>query len=56
MGRQVRAYDHSYSAPGEYAIEWDGRNAGSEQVASGVYFAVVTFGNARVVAKLQLLR
>jgi len=56
MGRQVRSFARAYSAPGEYAIEWDGKNAGSEQVASGVYFAVVTFGNARVAAKLQLLR
>ncbi len=38
LGRRVRSLLDQPMQPGRFKIEWDGRNAGGEAVASGVYF------------------
>jgi len=45
-GRQVARLVNATQAPGEYRAVWNGRDAAGQQIASGVYFARLTVGNA----------
>ncbi len=42
--------------PGETAFDWDAKGPDGNDVASGIYFAVVTTGDRRATAKIVLIR
>lgn len=55
-GRRVRTLLDQPMQPGRFKIAWDGRNAGGEAVASGVYFYRLSAGDFVGVKKMVLLR
>jgi hypothetical protein len=38
MGKTVKSYSYDNQEPGEYAVNWDGKDQRGDEVASGVYF------------------
>jgi len=55
-GERVRTLANGVTLPaGEHALRWDGRNAGGQPVASGVYFVRVETPLGRRVARAVLL-
>jgi len=56
MGRVIRELSNDHFMPGRYQIMWDGRDARSVPVASGIYFASLSLGSNRSVLKMQLLK
>jgi flagellar hook assembly protein FlgD len=56
-GRYVTTLvDEPAQAPGRHEAIWDGRSAGGESVASGVYFCRMESGDFREVRKMALVR
>ena len=55
-GRVVRTLQDERLNTQSYVVEWDGRNDGGNQVASGVYFCKLVVGEFQDVRKLTLLR
>ncbi len=55
-GQAVRTLASEAQTPGKYTVQWDGRNAGGEAVASGVYFYRLVAGDFVQVRKMVLLR
>ena len=55
-GRQVRTLVDRYQGPGVYTVTWDGRDARGRDVAEGVYFCALNFGNDALRRKLLFLR
>jgi serine protease AprX len=55
-GRVVRVLFDGARRAGSYALGWDGRDAGGERVASGIYFLRLAAGDKPAVAKLIVLR
>jgi len=49
-GRRVASLHRGLTSAGRHAIAWDGRGAGSAQLASGVYFARARVANGATVA------
>jgi flagellar hook assembly protein FlgD len=42
--------------PGDYTIQWDGKNDKGEQLASGVYFYELKVGDYTSTKKMVLLK
>ena len=60
-GKVVRHLELGHQAAGFYqsrsrAAYWDGRNAGGEQVASGVFFYTLTAGDFSAIRKMVILK
>jgi hypothetical protein len=55
-GRLVRVLLDGERAPGDWAVDWDGRDESGREVASGIYLARLEIGRAQQVRKLVLLR
>jgi len=55
-GRRVATLADGLIEGGEHRTVWDGRDAGGERLASGVYFARLTVGEDADVAKLIMLK
>jgi hypothetical protein len=55
-GRQVREIVHRASQSGSQSVAWDGRGAGGDPLASGVYFFQLSAGDRAVTRRLVLLR
>lgn len=55
-GRLVRTLVDRRLRPGSYSETWDGRNAGGERVASGVYFYRLAAGKKTLTRKALLLK
>ena len=60
-GALVRTLDLGHQPAGVYRIRsraayWDGRNAGSEKVASGLYFYTLTAGDFAATRKMLILK
>jgi hypothetical protein len=55
-GRQVRELVNGTQPAGRHQMVWDGRNASSNQVASGVYFYRLTAGQFTQTKKMVLLK
>ncbi|MFC1565023.1 SBBP repeat-containing protein [candidate division KSB1 bacterium] len=55
-GRFVRTIKSEYHLPGEYSIEWDGKNSDGIYVGSGVYFCRLSDRKRVLVKKMLLLR
>jgi uncharacterized repeat protein (TIGR01451 family) len=55
-GRQVRVLSHGVREPGEYSVEWDGRDDGGSAVAAGVYYVRLTTAQGRFTRPAIYLR
>lgn len=56
MGRRLRTLIEGQTPPGETVLEWDGRDPAGSAVASGVYFARLTFEGGAQVVRVPLVR
>lgn len=56
LGRQVATLVNAYQSPGNYRVEWNGKNGRGDVLASGVYFYSFEAGNFRVVKKMLYLK
>lgn len=45
-----------FDTPGRYTLYWDGRDSGSQQVATGIYFCQATANGERAVMKMIVAR
>ncbi len=55
-GREIRTLVNRVEAPGEKRVEWMGRDANGNEVASGVYICRMSAGNYIGIKKMVLIR
>jgi WD40 repeat protein len=55
-GRLVKTLLNTEQYPGNYTIQWDGKNDAGATVASGTYFYQVKSDNVQLVKKMLLLK
>lgn len=56
LGREVKKIDYYSALPGEHRVEWDGKNANSGIVSSGIYFIQTEFEGKTAITKAALVR
>ena len=56
QGQTIRSLVDGSQRSGSYAVTWDGRDAGGNDAASGVYFYILQAGSINVACKLTLIR
>jgi hypothetical protein len=56
LGQKVRTLVDEEQQAGQHTATWDGRNQSGNQVASGVYFYRIQYGNQSEVRRMTLLR
>lgn len=56
LGQEVNRLVQSELSPGTYHIQWNGVNAASQQVETGVYFARVSAAGSEQFVKMMLLK
>jgi flagellar hook assembly protein FlgD len=52
LGRKIRGLIHRQMGAGYFRHSWDGRNDDGNLVGSGIYLAVLTWGEYRLVRKM----
>ena len=55
-GRSVKVLVDRAQSPGDYSVNWDGRDSRGSMSPSGVYFYRLTAGRAVLIKKMILLR
>jgi hypothetical protein len=55
-GQTVRYLFDEYQSKGEYSIAWDGRDDYGREVASGLYFCHLKYGNVSTAKKLLFIK
>ena len=55
-GQLIRTLVNQLQQPGEYTVEWDGRNQAGARVGSGVYINRMSAGQFVATQKLILLK
>jgi hypothetical protein len=56
IGREVKTLVDEVQLPGTYTVEWDGRAAGGNQVATGIYLYRLEAGEKTATKKMVLLK
>jgi len=56
LGQEIRTLTHENKQPGMHQVQWDGRNAGGNRMASGVYWLQMEAAQFRKELKLLLLK
>lgn len=56
LGKKVINLIDERQQPGEYQAPWNGEDQQGREVSSGIYFAVLKYGNAKQSIKLGLIR
>jgi len=56
LGRRLLKIDKHFLKAGNYQFVWSGKNASSENVASGIYLISVQYDNKNIVKKVTLLK
>ena len=56
LGRRVRRWVQSVSAPGSYTVRWDGHDGSGRPVTSGIYFYRLRAGDFVQTRKLAVVR
>ncbi len=56
LGQEIRHYSMENQLPGEYQIQWDGRNNQGEMVQSGIYFYRLQADGGQMVKQMTLLK
>lgn len=55
-GQLVRSFEPGTQVPGEYRIEWDGKDANGANLANGIYYVRMTAGRDTFQRKAVLLK
>lgn len=55
-GQLVRSLIHRNKESGVYSVNWDGKDEGGNEVASGIYFYKLTAGNFSSIRKMVLIK
>lgn len=55
-GQRVRSLLNEFYPAGDIVVSWDGTDSGAKAVSSGIYFAVATSRENRVLRKLVLIK
>lgn len=55
-GQLVRSLIHGNKESGVYSVNWDGRDEGGNEVASGIYFYKLIAGNFSSIRKMVLIK
>jgi hypothetical protein len=55
-GRRLIVLQDGLLPPGRHEILWDGRDAGGQPVASGVYFYRLIAGSSRMARTMALIK
>ncbi len=53
-GQEVKSFEQDYSVPGNYSINWDGRDNAQRALGSGVYYYRMTAGRYHGIKKMIL--
>jgi hypothetical protein len=56
LGKEVVELVNTSQGPGHYVVGWDGTNSQGKDVASGIYFYVLTRGTRKEAKKMLLIR
>jgi hypothetical protein len=56
LGEMVRTLVDEKKLPGDYTVQWDGKNDKGEQLASGIYFYELKVGDYTSAKKMVLLK
>jgi hypothetical protein len=56
LGQEVRALVDEEREPGYYAVTWDGRDEGGNEVPSGVYFYRIQAGDFSATRRMVLMK
>lgn len=56
LGQEVNSLVQADLVPGTYRYEWNGTDASSKQVESGIYFARINASGAEQIVKMMLLK
>lgn len=56
LGRELRSLVNNFQEAGEYRVDWDGRDADLQPVATGVYFYRLSVGEQSESRKMLLLK
>jgi hypothetical protein len=56
LGQKVRTLVDEEKSPGNYQVVWDGKDQSGKDVASGIYFYQLRYGNYKETRKMSLLR
>ncbi len=56
LGELVQTILDEHKLPGEYTVEWDGRNKSGEMVTSGIYLYQIVAGGFRETKRMLLLK
>lgn len=51
-GREIRVLVNQYQSPGEYSVIWDGKSAGGDPAADGLYIYRLLTGNSFLVRRM----
>jgi flagellar hook assembly protein FlgD len=55
-GRRVRTLERGVLAAGEHRTRWDGRGADGRPAGAGLYFAALSSGEGRFIARFAVTR
>ena len=55
-GILINSINHEYTQPGNYAINWDGKNNLGNSVASGLYFYQAKFENSIISKRMIFIK
>ncbi|MCX8010038.1 MAG: T9SS type A sorting domain-containing protein, partial [Ignavibacteria bacterium] len=55
-GKEVAELVNNYQSPGNYTVEWNGRNNFGQQVSSGIYFYQIEAGKYKETKKMTLIK
>jgi hypothetical protein len=56
LGEKIRTLVSSQLSPGEYSVDWDGKNEFGKDVASGIYFYRLSGKDLSIIKKMALIR
>ena len=56
LGRKIRTLLDTFQSAGKYQIEWDGKNAKGQQVASGMYICRLRINQSVISKKMIMIR
>jgi len=56
LGQEVNSLVQSELAPGNYQYQWNGTDASSKSVETGIYFARITAAGSDQIVKMMLLK
>ncbi|MBN2092476.1 T9SS type A sorting domain-containing protein [candidate division KSB1 bacterium] len=56
LGQEIRHYSLENQMPGDYQIQWDGRNNHGEMVQSGIYFYRLQVDGGQMVKQMTLVK